>query len=492
MRNVAYALLALAMVAGVTWVMQRNSVPAPESKATVPELTLGLRQAVRILNRPDKPMTLQQRMNLYGVPGISIAIMEAGEIVSIHTAGVRDLIDKPAVDADTVFQAGSISKPVFATVLLHYRDQYGLDLDANINDLLTSWQLPKHRWSGKREVTLRQLLSHTAGMSLHGFSGHAVGEAIPNLTEILSGSPPANGMPVTVDVEPGTEFRYSGGGYVLAQLALEDVSGTELEEMARSKLFQSLNMNRSSFFQPLVAELESNAAKGYGPRGNPVPGSAHLYGAQSAAGLWTTPSDLLKWSASLWRASRGHNNEIVSPEAAAEMLHNEVAPVGLGLFVGKTGETTYFSHSGSNAGFEAKIIVFEQSGDGIGVMTNSNMGYILIEEIILRAAEIYGWDDIRPKTKMVLEVEPSDLQQFIGNFQASEPFPALIRVSLDKSSLILDAPDASFLVANKRFYPESALSFFSTDGQELVFLSDSEGAITSLTFNGFLSAKKSQ
>jgi CubicO group peptidase (beta-lactamase class C family) len=407
-----------------------------------------------------------------------------------HVEGFRDKDQTEPVDTDTVFQAASVSKPLFSTVLMRYRELHGLDIDADINTLLTSWQLPEHPWSGKSDVTLRRLLSHTAGTTVHGFGGQLNGDPVPSLTEILLGSHQANTEALLVDIEPGAGFRYSGGGYVLAQLALEDVSGSSLEALASAYLFEPLDMTRSSFSQPLAPSLRDNAAVGYGPRGLEITGGSRSYGALSAGGLWTTPSDILKWASSIWRAMQGQDGEILSTASAAEMFSSSNGRVGLGLFLGSYGDNEYFRHSGSNAGFESEFIVFNSGGDGIAVMTNGNKGYVLIKEIIHRAAEVFDWPGVERVTRVAVRIEPTELRQYVGTFTAVSPFEASFEVSLDGEALMLDAPDAGFLVANLRFYPESDTSFFSTEGSSLVFEKNAEGSVSSLSFDGFISAAK--
>lgn len=142
--------------------------------------------------------------------------MRNGQLAWTMQSGVKDLTTELAVDENTVFQAGSISKPAFAAVLMKYRQDNSLDLDADVNTLLTSWQLPEHEWTGQDVVSLRRLLSHTAGTTVHGFPGYAAGEPVPTLQQVLEGAFPANTDAVVVDIQPGTQMRYSGGGTTLA------------------------------------------------------------------------------------------------------------------------------------------------------------------------------------------------------------------------------------------------------------------------------------
>ncbi|MCJ8318112.1 MAG: beta-lactamase family protein [Colwellia sp.] len=341
--------------------------------------------------QPDILANLKERMAHYKVPGVSIALLKDFKISWTHTEGVIDLESNHAVDANTVFQSASISKPVFASILMKYRQDNDLNLDVNINSLLKSWQLPSHQWKNKSEVTLRRLLSHSAGTTVHGFAGYASGEDVPSIISLLNGSKPANSDPVVVNIEPGTKFRYSGGGTTLAQLALQDQSQIPLAELAKKILFTPLKMNNSSYSQPLTGKLKENAALPYRSNGDPVKGGAHTYATQSAAGLWTTPSDLLRLVVQIQRANLATGKSIFTKQSIDEMLTPQIDDMGIGFFLEGKNPFTAFSHGGSNEGFRAFLYAQTQSGDGIVIMTNSDSGGKLIDEIMDDVIEFYQW-----------------------------------------------------------------------------------------------------
>ena len=146
---------------------------------------------------------------------------------------------------------------------MKYRQDNPINLDTDVNNLLTSWQLPEHDWTGQDVVSLRRLLSHTAGTTVHGFPGYAAGEPVPTLQQVLEGVEPANTSAVVVDLQPGTQMRYSGGGTTLAQLTLQDVANEPLPTMAQRLLFTPLGMTRSGFEQPISPKLSNNMATPY-------------------------------------------------------------------------------------------------------------------------------------------------------------------------------------------------------------------------------------
>ncbi len=450
-------------------------------------IAAGLQPVVHIENRPPDFMSLKERMAVHNVPGVSIAVMQNDTIVLTHVEGVRDTVSNAPVNADTIFQAASISKPAFATILMRYRERHGLELDANINDQLASWQLPEHKWQDTQDVTLRQLLSHTAGTTVHGFPGYAAGENVPTLVQLLNGARPTNTAAIEVDLQPGTAFRYSGGGTSAAQLVLEDVSGRKLTSMAGEYLFAPLGITRSVFAQPLPAAFQDNAAVPYDGHGASIAGGAHTYAALAAAGLWTTPSDILKWAASVRKAHAGETGQIVSPDSARDMLSNPLGPVGIGFFIDDAGGALSFGHGGSNAGFRSNFFVYTDSGDGIAVMTNGANGSILIREIIHRAAKIYSWDDVQPVVKQVIKLDTDALSQFAGQYRVTEPLVVEASLTVDDDSLILNAGE---MVIDERFFPEGPAKFFALNSSDLVFTTDNDGTVTGFEYRGFVKATK--
>ena len=124
------------------------------------------------------------------------------------------------VTPGTLFQAASVAKLVVAVAALLYVEEGALDLDSDVNQSLVSWQVPENEYTAQEKVTLRRLLSHSAGVTVEGFRGYAFGEEVPNLEQILNGELPANSPPIRVDLVPGTQYRYSGGGYMIVQQLL--------------------------------------------------------------------------------------------------------------------------------------------------------------------------------------------------------------------------------------------------------------------------------
>ena len=288
-------------------------------------------------DRPARKLELSKRMAHYKVPGISIALVDQGELAWAKGYGVMEAGKEMEVTTETIFQAASISKPVSAIVALHLVEAGLLDLDADVNDVLRSWKVPKSKHTQVRpdgvcpKVTLRGLLAHTAGMTVHGYPGYRSDAQLPTLQQILDGKPPAHSKPVRVGHAPGTDFRYSGGGYLVVQQMIEDVTGRPLAGLAKELIFDKLRMANSMFDSRLPQAYLPQAATAHRKTGEPVPGKWHIYPEQAPASLWSTPSDLARLIVEVLKSYKNESNLILSAEMTRQMLTPQVSWVGLGF-----------------------------------------------------------------------------------------------------------------------------------------------------------------
>ena len=314
---------------------------------------------------------------------------------------------------DTLFQAGSISKPVTALAALRLVEQHRLTLDGDINGHLKGWKLSTPL--GER-VTLRELLSHTAGTTVHGFPGYAAGLTVPTVDDVLAGRAPANTKPVIVDTKPGTAWRYSGGGYTVIQKLMGDVTGHPFAEVLRGEVLNPAGMMHSTFAQPLDAALLANAAWPHDGTGKPVAGGPHTYPELAAAGLWSTPGDLLRYAVAVRDSARGKAGALISQSLATEMLTPGKGNYGLGLEIRGTPSNRDFSHGGSNEGYENFLVAYTGSGDGVAVMTNGAQGAELGLEITRSVAAAYGWPSYRSIERASMPIPAATRARLIGNY----------------------------------------------------------------------------
>src|ERR1043166_5977047 len=355
-------------------------------------------------------------MKFYKVPRRSVAVIKDFKVLGAKADGVKDLGTKEPVTTETLFQAGSISKSVNATIAMKKVEQGKITLDENINDKLVSWKLPENELTAKSKVTLRKILSHTAGTTVHGFPGYAINEKIPTLAQILNGEPPANTAPIRVDIESGTQYRYSGGGITISQLALMDIEKKPYPQIANETVLKPLGMSNSTYSQPLSADWRPKAATGYRTNGKEVEGKIHIYPEMAAAGLWTTPTDLAKFAIEMQLSLAGRSNKILTKQSVETMTTVVKDDVGLGFFIEKHGNAVYFGHGGSDEGFTSQLLVSRDKGYGVAVMVNSDSGAIL-QEVVRAVAHEYGWDEFLPAPYEVISFDKSRLEAVPGRYR---------------------------------------------------------------------------
>ena len=371
-----------------------------------------------VLIKGDPAWTIAERMKFYKVPGLSVAVIKDFHLEWAKGYGVKDLETNEPVTIDTMFQAGSISKSVNAMIAMKKVERGKLSLDDNINDKLTSWKLPDNEFTAKKKVTLKNLLSHTAGTTVHGFPGYAVDQKLPTLPQVLDGEKPANTAAVRVDFEPGSKYRYSGGGTTIAQLTIMDVEKRPYPDIARETVLDPLNMTNSTYSQPLPADWRKKAATGYKSNGREVEGKIHVYPEMAAAGLWTTPTDLAKFAVEMQLSLAGRSNKILSKSTVTTMTTPVVDEAGLGFFIDKRPSTTYFGHDGADEGFRAQMLLNKDKGYGAIAMVNSDNGQIL-NEVIRGIAKEYQWDDYLPAPYEITSVDAEKLAKYVGRFQVN-------------------------------------------------------------------------
>jgi CubicO group peptidase (beta-lactamase class C family) len=364
---------------------------------------IGLDPPVVIAGEPTKKWTIAMQMRRLDVPAVSVAVINDYKIDWARAWGMTEAGGKRPATRDTLFQAASISKPVASMAAMRLAQDGRINLDANVNDYLTTWKVPDTAFTHSKPVTMRELLTNSSGTPQHGSPGYDVHARIPTLVEILDGIPPANSPAVRVEVIPGSRWQYSNGGYEIAQQVVMDVTGEAFPEFMRTTLLQPLGMTRSTFDQPLPPKLQTDAARGTLADGTEIPGGWHVYPEMMAGGLWTTPSDLARFAILLMKVKRGEQNSVISAATGALILTSQITQangIGQGFGVSLSGDADLagFSKDGDTAGFKATMICY-YSGRGIVVMTNSDNGMSLALEIIRAVERVYGWDSY-PKVMM--------------------------------------------------------------------------------------------
>ena len=340
--------------------------------------------------------TVAELMEEFGVPGVSVAVIQDFKIHWAKAYGVADVETGQLVDIETMFQAASISKPVAAIGVLRAVQDGLFSLDDDINDILDSWTLDGREFTRNRPVTPRTLTSHTSGLGDgFGFPGYDPEQPLPTTVQILEGHELSNVGSVFMEREPLTFFEYSGGGVTVMELALSDVRRRPFVDVLQEGVLAPIGMTRSSYAQPISPEHNQNAARAHDNNGESRGPKWHVYPEHAAAGLWTTPTDLARLIIEVQRSASGESNRVLSQSMIQEMLNPVgVGPFAVGFTVSKVGEGWYFSHGGSNWGFRALMLAHKVKGYGLVVMTNADQGSTVINEISRRIQYTYNWDSV--------------------------------------------------------------------------------------------------
>jgi CubicO group peptidase (beta-lactamase class C family) len=320
------------------------------------------------------------RADRYYVSGVSIACSREDP----WTFGVVTAGGDP-ITPHTVFQACSISKHVAAFGTVRLVDQGVLALDEDISAYLTSWRLPaSDGW--QPVITLRQLLSHTAGLSYNWFRGFPAGAPVPTMLEVLDGAGPANTPPVRASLLPGSRFRYSGSHYAVLQQLLVDVTGVPFAELMRAQVFEPLGMLDSSYDQDFPHTHP--AAIGHHVDGTQLDGRWRTQPEQAGAGLWTTPADLSRLGTEIDAAAKDRS-PLLSGNLARDMLTPQV-PGGYGLGTEVDKRSGLFGHSGSNIGYACWSYTWPEHSMSMTVMANTDRCDELLLAILTATQQRYG------------------------------------------------------------------------------------------------------
>ncbi len=360
-------------------------------------------ELTKIIEGPQHPdrqgfdsFTLEELMENFGVPGVSIAVIKDFEIHWAKGYGVADVATSAIVDIETLFQAASISKPVNAMAFLKAAQDGEFSMDDDINHILKSWNVPDSPFTKDYPVTARTLASHISGLGDgFGFPGYHPSDPLPTVVQILNGGKPSNVGPVLLARPPMTAVHYSGGGVTVLQLALTDAIGRPYSDILRDYVLGPIGMTRSTFEQPLSPEKDKNATRGHDGEGKAMVAKWHVYPELAAAGLWTTPTDLAKFAIEVQKSLQGKANNVLSQAMIKEMLDPVgVGDYGVGFSVTKQGQGWYFGHGGANWGFRCVLRAHKVKGYGFAIMTNSQNGGVILDELKERIERAYGYDSL--------------------------------------------------------------------------------------------------
>lgn len=406
--------------------------------AEIESIENGLLPSIQVKGDSIVTFNILERMEYHKVPGMSIAVVENGEIKWAKGYGIANTNTGSKVDENTIFQAGSISKPVAALAALKLAQEGKVDLDEDVNTYLKGWKIPKNTFTGEEKVTLRRLLTHTANMTVHGFPGYKQKDTFPTDIQVLNGQ--GNTPKVFVDGIPGSIWRYSGGGYTIMEKVVEDVSGQTLDAYLAENILEPIGMSYSTYQQPIDAEKYPNISAAYDNEGKIIEGLWNNYPEQAAAGLWTTPSDLAKYCIEIQQILAGKENGVLSKATVDKMLTKHKNNWGLGPSLQWEKDSLVFRHGGKNAGFTNEMISFANRGNAVIVMTNADNGGRLMGEVLKAVSNQYGWNISKQRIVERYDISKEELEKLVGKYQLTFQVPGVgdyfIELKLENNMIV--------------------------------------------------------
>jgi CubicO group peptidase (beta-lactamase class C family) len=456
-----FAIFALAFLAAGCETRQESL-----TKSRIHKVEKGLLRAIFLKGQRPEKLSLETRMQFYKVPGAGIAVMDKNRLEWARGYGVRDSHSREPVTSDTIFQAGALSQPVAAAAALKLVDQGRLDVGDDINSRLQRLKIPTEGLGTAGKVTLREILTHAEGLPPVGLAGYAQGQKLPSLIDLFRSRESS---------VPAAEARSPGAGFAVLQLVLEDEARTPFSSLAEETVLGPEGMKGSTFEVPLPEAMRINAASGHGRDGRPVDGKWLNYPAVAASGLWTTPSDILSFAADILETAMGKGGKALPAALARAMLTPQSGNRGFGFTIDGSGQDVHFHVEGRTTGFTCSLVVYPYKGQGVVIMTNSENGFLLTEEILQAVSAAYEWPDWKPQERPLYRLDPSIYEQYVGRYQVTPDY--VLDVTYEDYYLVI-RPTGQ---APTRFYVENQTFFFSIDPYvQIQFLSDDKGRVTGL------------
>ncbi|WP_052750327.1 serine hydrolase [Arsukibacterium sp. MJ3] len=410
---------------------------AVDAKVRKERVTGGMLPLV-VFDGETKPVNVKTRMDLSNVPALSVAVLHNGKL-DWSAAWGQLRAGGADTDCGSLFQAGSIAKPVTLLAALRMKSAGLIDFDENIDKYLSSYRLPVGLQSKANPVTFRNLLSHTAGIARGGYAGYAQNESIPTDQQIVRGEDPSNSRKVEVVSVPGTSLAYSGGGYTVIEIALQDQQHKSFDEIMREWLLFPVGMKQADFAMPLPDSSYLHTAHGHQIDGTVIPGGWNNYPEQAAAGLWATATDLAMFLLEIHKGYEGKSS-LFTQVSIREMLSSPVDNHAYGFRLIGEGNMVFITHYGGTEGYRAGITLNLKTGDGAVFLANSNNGANLGEEFFNSVSRTYEWPVFREKRVQRVNQPVAVLQSLAGTYVfPSQGWTASVLNERDSLTLVFPA-----------------------------------------------------
>lgn len=452
-------------------IVSSNSILGQQAKIHAVENNLTASRELVFEDSLVPTYNIKDRMSFYKIPSVSIALINNGKIEWIKTYGYADASAKRAATNSTLYQVASISKSVVGLGIVKLAEENKLSLTKDIRSYLKTWTFPDNEFSSGKLITLNHLLSHTAGLNVHGFIGYPVGTPIPTINQILNGEKPANHEAIKPQYAVGEHFEYSGGGYTVIRKILDDQISPNIDSLFQHTVLKPLGMKNSSFSQPLSPQFK-NFAYAHDGKMLPVNGHYYLYPELAAGGLWSTAGDIAKFILGIQAAIRADKKSLIRKENCEEMLSPRLNNYGLGFGILEKEGEKYFWHEGESFGFNAIYYGSFTTGKGLVILTNAypDNGQPFIKELVNSAAISYGWKGLyNPIRKKLAMVSEATLEKYVGEYVSENP-PIKISISKSGKDLQLAARRPEKMYALK----ENSFFLASSPNDECIFTSSNK------------------
>ncbi|MCB2209219.1 MAG: beta-lactamase family protein [Bacteroidetes bacterium] len=397
-----------------------------------------IRGQVKFLEEAENFSSIRDRMSEYNIPALSLAVINKGRIEWADIYKNANFPEVQYLDCSSIFQAASLSKPVtfLAAVRMHAAGE--IDLDKNIQDYLKEFVLPKGKQTVENPVTFRNIFSHTSGITPGGYQGYTKNLPMPSDLDILRGGEGVNSPAIEVIIPPNETLTYSGGGYTLAELTLQDIYNDEFSNIMKKWILEPAGMNHSEFTQPFPAS--NRVAKGYDYSGKVLEGGWRNHPEQAAAGLWSNSIDMAKFLIEIYKAYQGESS-ISSQSDIKSILSDERDGQVYGFIVNRSGDDISITHYGGNAGYRTGMTISLTSGNGLVYLTNSDNGGALGNELLLSASQVYNWRHFKQTKAQRKNINPEVLKGLTGEYKWNNQIDLSITFDENNNLISLHFPN---------------------------------------------------
>lgn len=442
--------------------LRANCISQEGSVERKTQLEQGIRGQVKFLGEPDNLSSISQQMSAYSIPALSLAIINQGEIEWADLYQNPSFSEAQKLDCNSIFQAASLSKPVTFMAALRMHASGEIDLDRNIQEYLKNFEIPQGKQSAENPITFRNLFSHTSGLNPGGYQGYARDLDMPADLDILQGLEGVNSPAIEVVTAPNEVLAYSGGGYTLAELALQDIYDDTFANIMKKWMLEPVGMKSSEFTQPLPDSMADQVAKGYDYSGKVLDGGWRNHPEQAAAGLWSNAIDLATFLIEIYKGYQGRSS-IFSQDDIKSILRDERDDHVYGFIVNRTDDDISLTHYGGNVGYRTGMTISLTSGKGLAYLINSDNGGPLGNELLLSASELYDWQHFKQTNVSRKQVSSDVLKGLAGDYKWNNQID--LKITYDESDSLISL-----------FFPNGdEYKLVAIEGDELDFIHPNTG-----------------